>query len=200
MITTHFELCQFPYNKEENSSGHVLRCGRAIRRIVFVTQTITPRKKQKAIAPNLPTHPRMIDAVEKRGQIVHLRKQGYSMQACADATGLALRAAYDAFHTAMDERRANAEEVAELRQLENDRLDALTVALWGKAMRGDLEAINTALRISARRAKLWGLDAPTRIDGVLDINESGKVPLAELDRIVREYESRSAATARVVNP
>lgn len=56
------------------------------------------------------------------------------------------------------------ENVEELRKLEQQRLDRLIFAVWAKALRGDTQAVLSVLRIMERRAKLLGLDAPTKID------------------------------------
>jgi len=52
-----------------------------------------------------------------------------------------------------------------LRELEGGRLDALQVALAPGIRNGDPRAIATAVRLMERRAKLFGLDAPTEISG-----------------------------------
>jgi hypothetical protein len=36
--------------------------------------------------------------------------------------------------------------------------------VWTKALNGDVRAVDSVLRIMERRAKLLGLDAPTKID------------------------------------
>ncbi|MDP7720757.1 hypothetical protein [Mycobacterium sp. TY814] len=59
--------------------------------------------------------------------------------------------------------RIECEGAEELRQLEGQRLDAMQRAIWPKACSGDMDAIRTALSIMGRRAKLLGLDAPTRV-------------------------------------
>lgn len=46
------------------------------------------------------------------------------------------------------------------RQIENDRLDSLLRSLQEGIEEGDTRAINSAVRVSERRAKLLGLDAP----------------------------------------
>ncbi len=56
--------------------------------------------------------------------------------------------------------RVPAANVETLRIVEGARLDRLQVALWPKAAAGDLETIDRVLRIMARRARLFGLDAP----------------------------------------
>jgi hypothetical protein len=49
-----------------------------------------------------------------------------------------------------------------VRELEAMRLDALLQALWGKALDGDVLVIDRVLKIMDRRARLLGLDAPTK--------------------------------------
>lgn len=56
------------------------------------------------------------------------------------------------------------EVVAEVRTLELARLDQLHLAVWGRAIQGDYGAIDTVLKIMARRAKfLPGLEAPQAV-------------------------------------
>ena len=57
-----------------------------------------------------------------------------------------------------------AAEADALRTLENERLDAMQVAIWRQVREGHLSAIDRAIRISERRARLNGLDAPQRVD------------------------------------
>lgn len=57
------------------------------------------------------------------------------------------------------------EPAAEIRQLEADRLDRLQAAVWMKALRGDLPALDRVLRVMERRAKLLGLD---HADGIAE--------------------------------
>ena len=49
-----------------------------------------------------------------------------------------------------------------LLQLELDRLDRLQLGIWQKALNGDVEAMDRVLRLMGRRAKLLGLDVPSR--------------------------------------
>jgi hypothetical protein len=50
-----------------------------------------------------------------------------------------------------------------LRQLEDARYDRMLQAFDDRIRRGDLAAIDRALRISKARRELWGLDAPVQI-------------------------------------
>src|SRR5262249_7331072 len=54
----------------------------------------------------------------------------------------------------------------QVRALELSRLDELHRALWPLGLRGDLQAIDRLLKIAERRARLLGLDAPTKGAGV----------------------------------
>lgn len=55
-------------------------------------------------------------------------------------------------------------EAAELRKLEDERLDVMLTSIWRQVREGHLGAVDRALRVSERRARLHGLDAPQRVD------------------------------------
>jgi uncharacterized protein YbjT (DUF2867 family) len=55
-------------------------------------------------------------------------------------------------------REQTAEAVADLRDLENARLDALQVALWDAAMTGDVRAVIAIVQIVKARVHLNGLE------------------------------------------
>ena len=64
----------------------------------------------------------------------------------------------------------NAEAANELRRLELERLDRMLSAMDSQVDHGDPTAINTALRIAERRARLLGLDAPAKTElGIRDL-------------------------------
>lgn len=63
------------------------------------------------------------------------------------------------------------EEVAEIRQLETNRLDQWLSRLQTKINNGDTKAIGTALAIQERRAKLLGLDAPLEVKVQTQVRE-----------------------------
>lgn len=53
------------------------------------------------------------------------------------------------------------EAAEDVRRLELSRLDAITTALWPKVVKGDLPAIDRALKVSAARLELLARTAPT---------------------------------------
>lgn len=129
---------------------------------------------------------RAIDQAQKDGDAARLRGRGWSYQRIADELDYCDKAAaYRAVQRVLLE--TVAEPAAELRQLEMQRLDALYEAALevlerrhitvsnGKVVYDELgstvlddgpviQAITACLRVQERRAKLLGLDAPTRME------------------------------------
>ena len=112
-----------------------------------------------------------VKITERRTKVLALRTAGMSYRAIADRLrgkdGVAEKynfaTAYDDVKAMLDEANANHREQAEdIRALEMERLDAMHMALWADAARGNHGAIDRVLRVMERRAKLLGLDAPTK--------------------------------------
>jgi hypothetical protein len=69
------------------------------------------------------------------------------------------------------------------------RLDELQVAVWDRAINGDLPAAHCVLKIMDRRAKLLGLDKPEKVEvNKWDINAEDLD--AEVERIVNIINER----------
>lgn len=103
----------------------------------------------------------------RRTQALELRKQGKSYRAIATACGVDVATAWDDIQAEMGELRKLAGAAAEeARELELQRLDRWQEKLEGAGLKsGDHRAVMAAVRISERRAKLLGLDAPTKLAG-----------------------------------
>lgn len=102
------------------------------------------------------------ELVDKEVKVLELRRAGLTWQRIAEETGYADHTgAYAAYKRAI--KRTMQQPADELREQELDRIDRLQLALWPKAMKGDERSISTIVRLMERRAKLLGLDAPTRI-------------------------------------
>ena len=98
-------------------------------------------------------------AAVKRAKVVEAVADGATYEQAAQQAGYATRSgAYKAFWKAVDGREADA--VDQHRTLEVQRLDALQVGLWDKAVSGDVKAVNAVLRIIEQRSRLLGLDKP----------------------------------------
>lgn len=142
----------------------------------------------KSSAARLANHERVLQAVE-------LRKAGASFGAIADRLGWKTRqAAFAAVMKYIDQTRT--EGVDELRAVEAERLDAMQLQYWPQAMRGDVEAAALILKIMARRARMFGLDAPqkTELSGSLEITDAATAPsaviMARIDELAAKREER----------
>lgn len=97
-------------------------------------------------------------------RVVELKRAGHTYQEIAEQVGYADRSAarrtyFRALHRDLKEA------ADEMRQVENDRLDRLQRAHWNQAVEyGDEKAAAIVLKIMDRRARLNGLDLPSKIE------------------------------------
>ena len=104
-----------------------------------------------------------IGATEKQAKALALRKAGVSYVGIAEALGYA--SGSGAFKAVSSGLKKTLQEPAdELRTLELARLDDMLKAIAPHVSAGNLTAIDRALKIQERRAKLLGLDAPVKQD------------------------------------
>jgi hypothetical protein len=141
---------------------------------------------------------RRVQAHERHLAALELRKAGATYQAIASQLGYAgPRSAHKAVASAL---KATLKEPADaVRELELQRLDAMLLPLWRRVQQGDERAIDTALRIADRRAKLLGLEAPRRTElsgliatlGARDLSLKALTSeeLAALERIVEKLDA-----------
>lgn len=102
-----------------------------------------------------------VKAHERHKQALELALAGRDYQTIADQLGFNSRqAAWKAVKSAIDRVINPAAEA--VRQLELQRIDRLWLAVWEKALAGNLYAVDRALKIMERRAYLQGLDAPQK--------------------------------------
>lgn len=102
-------------------------------------------------------------AADREKRALALRLAGATYEQIASELHISLGAAHKAVQSVLDRTRQQCSEQAdELRQLEVARLDRMLLLLESQIRTGHLGAIDRALRIQERRAKLLGLDAPVR--------------------------------------
>lgn len=134
------------------------------------------------------TSPRRLAAHDRHLRALALRKAGYTFRAIANELGYNDQAA--AYHAIMKVLADTAREPAdEVRGMELDRLDDMLSRIAKRIQAGDLAAIDTALRIQTRRAKLLGLDAPVKQE------HSGRVEGAPVSVNVVYEQPKKAAEA-----
>lgn len=108
-------------------------------------------------------------ATARRKTALDLRLQGLTFEAIGARLGVTRQAAHAAVTLELDALAAESRATAEkLRDLEVARLDAMLSALWPAVKRGSQGAVDKALKVCARRARLLGLDAPTEIKADVD--------------------------------
>jgi hypothetical protein len=96
-------------------------------------------------------------AAARQARAVELATRGLTYQQIADELGYSNRGTvYRLVHSALT--RDLQEDVESHRRLERDRLDALQVPLWDRAMAGDTTAAHQVIQIIRARCRLLGLD------------------------------------------
>lgn len=132
-----------------------------------------------------------IATVEKDKQAVELRKAGLSYTEIATRLGYkSAGSAWQRVQRALDQtlREAGTEQI---RDFEGDRLDRLQAAVWGRAVQGDIPAVNAVLRIMERRARLFGLDAPVVVQATVEHLDVSQLD-SEMARLIDLARSQKA--------
>lgn len=101
------------------------------------------------------------ERAERKKNAVELRLAGASYRDIGNALGCSTVTAMNDCKEALAE--IPMQQADEMRTVELSRLDRLQRAVWGKAIKGDLQAVDRAIKIIDRRAKLLGLDAPQQV-------------------------------------
>jgi hypothetical protein len=106
-------------------------------------------------------HPRAVRTRKQQHQAIELRKVGATYSEIGEALGVTKQRAYTVVMAAMDELGTITREgAAQVKQMELERLNSMHLGLWPQ--RKNPRVVDTLLRIQERRARLLGLDAPTR--------------------------------------
>lgn len=134
------------------------------------------RGKRISIDNNYRTTTR-VDRVRQRLQAVDalsLRIQGYSLETIRDKCGYSsVREASDAISKLLVA--YEIETIEDARKIELARMDRMLEMIVSKIDSGSLSAIDRALKLSERRAKLLGLDAPEQVNQTGEITVSVEV-------------------------
>lgn len=139
----------------------------------------------------MPHHRRTsAENADRRRQAVELRLDGMSYEAIADRLGWR---SHSSAHAAVQDGLQDAirEPAESLIRLELLRLDELHRACWGKAMAGDLRAVDRVLRVMERRARLLGLDKPAAV--AVDVSHVDDLD-AQISALVAELSGENGDT------
>lgn len=133
-------------------------------------------------------------------EALDLRRRGYSYReigaklGCCHAT--ALKHVTEALANAARERNLKA---ADLLQIDLERLDVAIAGLMPAVMKGDPKSVTAMMRVMERRAKLLGMDSPTKVEA--SGPDGGPIELgldASKDhvlKLVERYAEKAAAQA-----
>ena len=116
-------------------------------------------------------------------EALSLRMAGISFPQIAERMGITADAALELVNYQLSRVRSGPQAEA-MRELENSRLDRLQAALWPDALKGDHKAIALVLDISARRARMNGLDAPRQIALSVSVRAEMQQALEDLRSVV----------------
>lgn len=128
---------------------------------------------------------RRLTIAQKRDRALSLRLTGATYQAIADAMGVNKSTVKRWIDTAIDG--VDKENAKQLIALENERLNRAMRAIWPKVIDGQLGAVDRLVKLSERRARLNGLDAPQKVD--LGVPE---VDLAQVAKEIEDMARREA--------
>lgn len=118
----------------------------------------------------------------RRVEAMSLRIAGFTYPQIAERLETTDSAASEVVSKALSE--AENESAEQLRSVENQRLDRAQASIWTKVLAGDLDAVDRFLKISARRAKMNGLDEPTNVNMSVSVKQEMENALATLENIV----------------
>src|SRR5690242_8344491 len=131
------------------------------------------------------TSKRKVVAVTRTVDALELRRRGKSFAAIGKDLGVSRQAAHKAVTKALrDLCEEGDEKAAELRELESQRLDEMWAALQRGIEAGDPTSIDKGIKIVARRAALYGLDAPSKTE--LTGKDGGAVQIGTWEDMVRQ--------------
>lgn len=100
---------------------------------------------------------------ERRRMAFELRKAGATYDEIGKSLGITRQSAYGLVSKVLEDLQAQtAEDAAAVKAMELQRLDAMLKGLWPAASKGSPQSVEKALKVMERRARLLGLDAPTK--------------------------------------
>jgi hypothetical protein len=158
----------------------------------------------------MPARNSQAEARQHEADALQLRRNGAGYAQIAERLGMSVSGAYDAVKRALD--RTTQEAAPDVRKLELERLDSLLVTALtvlarphplvqggrivldqqGQPLRDDgptLAALDRVLKIQERRARLLGLDAPTKLDMKVMTIDQLDDRIAELTQLLADNDS-----------
>lgn len=120
-----------------------------------------------------------------RDQAMALRKQGWNHAAIAEACGVSTKTVRTVLAEVLKELRQTKESSRDRLDIEVARLDALLTAVFPAAEGGDTRAVDSALKIMERRARLLGIE-PAMMPGKGAARTDNRVGKKEQQQLAAE--------------
>lgn len=150
-------------------------------------ETVEPVESVEMTATPVPPSGEVVTFAEqqqkRRAEALSLRLAGFTYAQIAER----LKINESSAHELVNRRIVDVDEnIEQLRAIENARLDKAQSAIWNKVLGGDEKAIDAFLRISQRRSRLNGMDAPQKVELGVRVRTEMEQALGELRQIVME--------------
>lgn len=155
------------------------------------------REEAKGIARGTAPSVGEAERKAKRVEILALRLAGFSTQQIADRQDLSHQEVETLISTTLEGTKNRA--ANEMRELENQRLDRAQSAIWSEVVKGNVQAINTFLRISQQRSKINGIYAPKKIEMSVGIRNEMENALADLENLMTR-QAEDIVDAEIIGP
>jgi hypothetical protein len=136
------------------------------------------------------------EVAQRYRDVVRLKSAGMTFDEIADRVGYASRSgAKEAFDAAL--RWWGREAVDDMRTIEGERLEQLWRRVFGRILSNPdmpsgemIQLVNAAVKVSARKASLMGLDAPRQLEvtgaeGGAIVTDVGQILLERLEQLER---------------
>lgn len=107
---------------------------------------------------------------ERRIRAVNLRRAGADYRSIARSLGVSVSTAWRLVDDAL--RLVLVDGTERLRQIEGERLDDAQRAMWPAVLSGDVRAVDVFVRLSARRARMFGLDIEAETEVEREMREA----------------------------
>lgn len=102
--------------------------------------------------------------LDRQIKAIELRRMGKGYVEIATALGIGKSQAHRLVKAGLEETKAQVTaDAADLKSEALSRLDGMLAGIWQGARKGNVSHIDRVLKIEERRAKLLGLDAPTKV-------------------------------------
>jgi transposase-like protein len=129
----------------------------------------------------MPQNITKLTLAEKRKRVVELKVQGYTLSEIASELGSTVSTVgkwiADELSRVSEDR---TDKVKQLQFVQGQRLDQVIKNLWPRVAQGDVQAAAQVIKAEERRAKLYGLDEPARVNVRFDLEGASDPELVSI--------------------